>query len=97
MPRRPKPPAPVKRNDKRTGDTFIREWAKGIGSVRAAERQAGLYRGHLHGWLTEPDRRFNPVSTMKLAKAAGCPTEALEYRWTPIKDLHMWEFLEAVR
>jgi hypothetical protein len=95
--RKIKTPPKIKRRDKRTGDEFIREWAKSLGSVREAERRAGMYRGNLHNWLVEPDRRFTPLTTMKLAQAASCPTEALENRWVPIKDLHFWSFLEAVK
>ena len=92
-----KPLKPVKRNDKRCGDTYIREWAKYLGTVRECERQADVYRGTLHNWLVEPDRRFTPTVTLKIAQVAGCPTEALEYRWVPIKDLFMWKFLRAAR
>jgi hypothetical protein len=89
------PPKKVHRRDKRTGDDFIREWAASVGSVREAERRAGMYRGNLHNWLVEPDKRFNSNTTLKLAIAASCPPEALEYRWTPIKDLQMWKYMEA--
>jgi hypothetical protein len=95
--RRYKPPPAIRRNDKRCGDAYIRQWAKALGSVREAERQAGVYRGNLHNWLVEPDRRFSPATTLKIAQASNCPTEALEYRWIPIRDLHMWKFLEAVK
>jgi hypothetical protein len=95
--RKYKAPPKIKRRDNRTADAFIREWAQALGSVREAERRAGMYRGNLHNWLVEPDRRFNPETTMKLAKASDCPSEALENRWVPIKDLHFWKFLEAVK
>jgi len=91
-------PAPVfERDDPRTGDEFIREWAKHVGSVRAAERLAGMYPTHLHQWLKDPDRRLNPETTLKLSRAAGLPTEALEYRFRPIKDLDFWYWVDEVK
>jgi hypothetical protein len=95
--RKYKAPPKIKRTDKRCGDEYIREWAVHCGSVREAERRAGVYRGNLHNWLVEPDRRFNPATTLKIATAAKCPTEALEYRWVPIKDLTMWKFLRTTK
>ena len=87
----------VHRRDKRCGDAFVREWVKSIGSVREAERRCTMYRGNLHNWLVEPERHFSPENTSQLAKASNCPIEAIHYRWVPIKDLHMWKFLEAVK
>ncbi len=95
--RKYKPPPKTYRRDKRTGDAFIREWAKHLGSVREAERRAEVYRGTLHNWLSMPEARFVPLVTLKIARAAGCPIEALVYRWTPIKDLDFWKFLEVAK
>jgi len=85
----------VSRRDTRTADEFIRQWCESIGSVREASREAGLVANHLHVWFADPDRRLDPKSTEKLAKASGLPFEALYFRWTKIKDLPMWKFMKA--
>jgi hypothetical protein len=95
--RKYKPPPRASRTDKRNADEFIRDWADSVGSVLAAERIAGLYRGHLHVYFSDPDRRLNPDTALKLSRAAGIPCEALMFRWTPIKDLDMWKWLEACK
>ncbi len=92
-----KAPPKVTRHDARTGDQFIREWIQHIGSVLAAEREAQLYRGHLHTWLGDPGRRFNPESQRKLARVAGLPIEALQFRFEPIGKLDMWKWLKAFK
>jgi hypothetical protein len=92
---RHKTPVKISRKDERNADEFIREWARHVGSVAAAEREAKLYRGHLHLWLCDPSRRFSPEVTQKISRASGCPAEALMFRWTPIKDLDMWNLLEV--
>lgn len=87
----------VKRNDPRNADQFIREWIQHVGSILAAEREAKLYRGHLHAWLSDPGRRFNPDSQRKLARVSGLPIEALQFRFEPIGKLDLWEWLKAFK
>jgi len=43
----------------------------------------------------EPERRFTFTVALKVATAANLPVEALMLRWTPIKDLPLWQFLET--
>ena len=83
----------VSQNDERTGEEVVRIWAAHIGSVRAAEREAGIYPRHMHTWFDDPDRCFNPTTALKVATAAGIPVEAVLYKDVPIKDLTMWKFM----
>lgn len=75
----------------------MRDWAKHVGSVREAERRADVYRGTLHNWFVDPEAGLKPEITLKVSRASGCPVEALVYRWTPIKDLDFWKFLEVAK
>jgi hypothetical protein len=95
--RKYKDPPQVSRKDNRTGDEFIRQWCEHIGSVVKASKQAGLYRNHLHVWLTDPSRNLNPENARKLAHAANMPVEAVLYRWTRIKDLDLWKWTRIRR
>ena len=87
----------VRRNDPRTADDFIREWAASLGSVREAGRAAGLSKSHLSTWLDDPNRRMNPNSQLKLARAADIPVEALVFRFTPIKNLDFWAWVDRFK
>ncbi len=93
--RKYKPPPKVTRKDKRTADEFVRQWCQHVGSVLAAEREAGLYRGHLHAWLSDPGRRMGPDCQRKLSRAASIPIEALQFRFEPIGTLDMWKWLKV--
>ncbi len=95
--RKHKSPPKVRKNDPRTADEFIREWIQHVGSVLAAEKLAELYRGHLHTWLGDPNRRFGPEVQLKISRAAKIPVEALQYRWTPIKDLDFWKWVKLFK
>ena len=81
------------RDEKRTGDAFVRAWAVHCTSVCAAERKAGLTIRHLHNLLNDPSRGLQPENALKLSRAAGVPVEAIIFRWTPIKDLEMWKWM----
>ena len=84
----------ITRNDRRTGDEYIRQWCESVGSIIAAGRKAHLFRTHLHVWLDDPDRSFSPVTALKVSRAAKVPVEAVLYRFVPIKDLGMWKFMK---
>ena len=87
------PQPKASRTDERTGDEFVRQWCEHLGTIVAAGKVAGLSRTHLHTWLDDPNRRLSWQNTLKLAKAAGLPVEALVDRWTPIKDLYVWRWV----
>lgn len=88
---------PITRSDKRTGDEYIRQWIATHATITEAERVAGLCKGNLRIWLHEPFRKLTPDNALRLARAAHCPTEAIQYRDTPIRDLDFWKMFEQAQ
>ncbi len=82
------------RRDTRTGDSFLRLCCVHIGSIRKAEKVAGLKHNHLHSWFNDPNRGFSPTVALKVALTFNMPVEALLFRWVPIKDLDFWKWLK---
>lgn len=92
------PPKPVfSRDDTRTVDEFLREWAKSEGTLVAAARASGVPRNHLHSIFYEPYRRGGVLTMEKIARAAEIPVEALLYRFTRICDLDFWNWVDRFK
>ena len=86
---RRKPPK-LSPNSTLTADAFIRQAVEVHGSIGAIEKEIGLYPCNLRVWLYDPDRNFSPDVALRVAAYFGLPCEAVLRRWTPIKDLNIW-------
>ncbi len=91
--RKYRPPPKIKRSSTECGDALVRQFVASMGTVSATEVALDFTVGHLRLWLHDPDRGMTPPNLFKLARGVNLPVEAILFRWTPIKDLDMWRWV----